>query len=195
MAMIAVACPSCQESMQIDTNESNTEWECPDCNAAFLVDGTHPNLNFVITEPGISVPDIRLQPGALPPVVKKPEIQDEAYVFALERLLKGAKPRDVRKNLVRQGFSSSDADHIIQTALKFQRDQEAKERQYPGGGGRSGQRNMVIGGIICPVGIVLTLGSCAAATHSQGTSFYLAWGAIMFGFAQFMRGFVQSKQT
>ena len=51
--MITISCPDCKQPMDIDDNFANTEWECPNCEAAFLVqrddDG---NLQCVITEPG-----------------------------------------------------------------------------------------------------------------------------------------------
>lgn len=47
-------------------------------------------------------------------------------------------------------------------------------------------RNMVIGGIICLVGVAITLGTYASAT--PGGRFTVAWGAILFGGIQFMRG-------
>jgi hypothetical protein len=48
---------------------------------------------------------------------------------------------------------------------------------------------MVIGGFVCFVGLVFTLLTIAA---SKVTGVYaLAWGAIVFGAAQFVRGAIQ----
>jgi hypothetical protein len=50
---------------------------------------------------------------------------------------------------------------------------------------------MMIGGFICLVGLALTLLTLAA---SEVTGFYLfAWGAIVFGAAQFVRGVLQLR--
>jgi hypothetical protein len=51
--MITVSCPACKLPMEIEDNDTNTEWECPTCAAAFVVqqsgDG---NLQLILTEPG-----------------------------------------------------------------------------------------------------------------------------------------------
>jgi hypothetical protein len=49
-------------------------------------------------------------------------------------------------------------------------------------------RNVIIGGIICIVGIVITVGTYSAA--ADGGSYTIAWGAILFGGIQFFRGLV-----
>ena len=50
-------------------------------------------------------------------------------------------------------------------------------------------RNLIIGGIVCLVGTVITVGSFAAASSSPGGgSYMIAWGAILFGGIQCLRG-------
>lgn len=50
-------------------------------------------------------------------------------------------------------------------------------------------RNLIIGGIFCVVGTVVTVGSYAAASGSaEGGSYVIAWGAILFGGIQALRG-------
>jgi len=49
-------------------------------------------------------------------------------------------------------------------------------------------RNMVVGGLWCGGGILVTLLTFAAA--SGGGSYVVAWGAILFGGIQFFLGFV-----
>lgn len=49
-----------------------------------------------------------------------------------------------------------------------------------------GRANMIIGGLICVVGLIVTLGTYNIA--SPGGHFIVAWGAIVFGAIQFFRG-------
>jgi hypothetical protein len=50
-----------------------------------------------------------------------------------------------------------------------------------------GLRNMAIGGVICLVGILVTAATYGAASHGGG-HYIVAWGAIVFGGLQFLRG-------
>jgi len=48
------------------------------------------------------------------------------------------------------------------------------------------KRNIVVGGLWCLGGIVVT-----AATYSSGGRYVVAWGAILFGGIQLIRGLLQ----
>jgi hypothetical protein len=122
------------------------------------------------------------------------EINDEMYVYALERLVKGQPSRDVRKSIIEAGYKPSQADQIVQTAVRYQREQEAQAQLAARAYKAAGPRNMVIGGIICLVGIVVTVGTMAMAGQGGGR-FILAWGAIVCGAIQFFRGFMQSRSA
>jgi hypothetical protein len=50
-------------------------------------------------------------------------------------------------------------------------------------------RNMAIGAVICVVGILITAGTYSAA--SPGGHYVVAWGAIVFGGIQFLKGLFQ----
>ena len=52
-----------------------------------------------------------------------------------------------------------------------------------------GLRNMAIGAAICVVGILITAGTYGAA--SPGGHYVVAWGAIVFGGIQFLKGLFQ----
>ena len=55
-----------------------------------------------------------------------------------------------------------------------------------------GLRNMAIGGVICLIGILVTVGTYSAAASSRGGGHYVvAWGAILFGGIQFLKGLIQ----
>jgi hypothetical protein len=46
---------------------------------------------------------------------------------------------------------------------------------------------MAIGGVICVIGILVTAATYSAASHGGG-HYFVAWGAIVFGGFQFLRG-------
>jgi len=52
-----------------------------------------------------------------------------------------------------------------------------------------GLRNMAIGAIACLIGIAVTAGTYSAA--SSGGHYVVAWGAIVFGGFQFLKGLFQ----
>lgn len=55
--------------------------------------------------------------------------------------------------------------------------------------GAAARYNMVVGGFVCFVGLVVTLLSFAASSVTK--IYLLAWGAIVFGAVQFIRGATQ----
>jgi len=52
---------------------------------------------------------------------------------------------------------------------------------------------MVTGGIVALIGIIVTVGSYEAA--SGGGTYVVAWGAILFGGIQFLRGLGELAQS
>jgi hypothetical protein len=54
---------------------------------------------------------------------------------------------------------------------------------------KTGISNMLLGGGFFVVGLIVTLGSFSAA--SSGGTYYLCWGAIIFGAIQFIQGLIQ----
>jgi hypothetical protein len=135
------------------------------------------------------------QPPAKPSAVAgDSEINDEMYAYALERLVKGQPTGDVRESIIEAGYKPSQADQIVQTALRYQREQEAQAQLEANAYKAAGPRNMAIGGIICLVGIAVTVGTMTMARESGG-AFILAWGAIVCGAIQFFRGLMQSTNA
>ena len=53
---------------------------------------------------------------------------------------------------------------------------------------RHGMNNRMIGGLICGIGTVITIGTYAAAS---GGGTYVAWGAIIFGGIRMITGLFQ----
>jgi hypothetical protein len=54
---------------------------------------------------------------------------------------------------------------------------------------KTGMTNMLVGGGFFVVGLIVTIFSYSAA--SSGGSYYLCWGAIIFGLIQFIQGLIQ----
>ena len=49
-------------------------------------------------------------------------------------------------------------------------------------------RDMVVGGLWCGAGILITVLTYSSASGPQGGTYLLAWGPIVFGGIQFLRG-------
>jgi lactam utilization protein B len=113
-------------------------------------------------------------------------------VYVADCLAHNSTPAEVRKQLVVMGYSANDANHLVQAA-QAQQGWGTSTGAYPGtdAAKAAGKRNMAIGGIVCVVGLVITLGSLTAASNSGG-GYVVAWGAIVFGAIQFFRGAAQA---
>lgn len=119
---------------------------------------------------------------------------EEIGEYVLDCLNHGSKPADIRKSLVARGLSESDAKAVVNQMLHLHTggaqghdycDLEAVRAQ--------GRRNMAIGGVVCVIGLLVTIGSMAAAGGRGGG--IIAWGAILWGGIQFVRGMSQANQT
>lgn len=108
------------------------------------------------------------------------EMIEAVYHFAAEKMRDGASNQEIQKALMEQGVDEESAG-IIVTQLNELRDQQAKE---------AGQKNMMFGALWCIGGIVVTALTYSAA--SEGGSYVVAWGAIIFGAVQFFRGMFQT---
>src|SRR5262245_204114 len=113
--------------------------------------------------------------------------------YVTDCLNHGSDPADIRTSLVAKGLSEADAKAVVNQVLHYHtggslghdyRDFEA--------GQAAGRRSMAIGGIVCVIGLVVTLGTMAAAGDAGGRV-VIAWGAIVFGAIQFFRGMGQAN--
>lgn len=55
---------------------------------------------------------------------------------------------------------------------------------------KTGLNNMLVGGGFFVLGLIFTLAAYASASRSGGT-YYLCWGALLFGAIQFIQGLIQ----
>jgi hypothetical protein len=108
------------------------------------------------------------------------------YTYGAALLRAGKSPSEVEDALVAKGIERKTAVIVVEKLtsvdnLAAARNDVKKEE---------GQKNMLIGGLICLVGIVIT-----AATYSSaagGGKYLVAWGAILFGAVRFFRGMSQA---
>lgn len=108
------------------------------------------------------------------------EVVQALYQFAAEKMRDGASNQQIQAALMEQGVDQESAE-IIVSQLSEARDAQLKE---------AAQKNMMFGALWCIGGIVVTVLTYSAA--SEGGSYVVAWGAIIFGAIQFFRGMFQT---
>lgn len=118
------------------------------------------------------------------------------YAYAGALIREGKSRAEVEDALVAKGIERATAKVVIDKILTA-RAETAVGPVIDHDGGRSlkreeGSRNMVIGGLICLVGIVITVATYSAASEGGGR-YVVAWGAILFGAVRFFRGLSQSS--
>ncbi|MCX6830010.1 MAG: hypothetical protein NT002_12135 [candidate division Zixibacteria bacterium] len=58
----------------------------------------------------------------------------------------------------------------------------------------AGQKNMLVGALWCIGGIIVTVATYQAAVSRGGGTYFITWGAILFGAIQFFRGLIQASR-
>lgn len=102
--------------------------------------------------------------------------------YAERLMLHGEKSaEDTIKLLVDQGTDPEVAATIVKTV-----EQRISTREKP-----STNKDMIVGGLLFAIGLIITVGSYAAA--AGGGTYVVAWGAMLFGAIQFIRGYANSK--
>lgn len=116
--------------------------------------------------------------------VSQDEMVQAVYGYAAQLMREGHSNSRVEQALVDRSVPA-DAAHTIVRQLD-----EERSRQYSKLNRDAALRNMAIGGVICAIGLVISIGSYqAAASSPSGGSYVVAWGAVIFGGYQFLRGF------
>jgi hypothetical protein len=103
------------------------------------------------------------------------------YAYAGALLRQGKSSAEVEDALVEKGIERKTATIVVDKLAVATTSMKKEE----------GTKNMMIGGLICLVGIVIT-----AATYSSaagGGKYVIAWGAIVFGAIRFFRGLGQAS--
>jgi hypothetical protein len=128
---------------------------------------------------------------------------DALYLYAQHQMTAGVSDEQIQREMVQQGWDAETARTITTnlraqpqptrpinyyTPASYSPQPRPKARSGGGGGG-----DMALGAIICIIGLVVTIGSYAAASGSSGGgSYVIAWGAIVFGAIRFFKGLSES---
>jgi len=116
-------------------------------------------------------------------------VENEVAVDLTSELFPASSHANRRRRLTRKGTPRDLESH--REAAEMRR----LERTYQEAVLAAGRRNMMIGGAICVVGLLVTIATFAAAANSSGGGkFIIAWGAVVFGAIQFFRGLSQAQQ-
>jgi len=124
---------------------------------------------------------------------------EDLYQYVNECLDNGSSKGEVLKQLLAYGYDQDRAETIIDEAARWR--YKNSDISRPGlnstisnGATGGGNSNMWIGGAICLIGIIITVGSCMAAGEGGGR-YTIAYGAIIWGAIQFFRGMSQSNEN
>ncbi|MDP6046663.1 MAG: hypothetical protein QGH94_02475 [Phycisphaerae bacterium] len=106
---------------------------------------------------------------------------DEVYDVARKLIRKGGTNQEVETALIARGVNQKAAASVVINTLKMRADTRAS--------GGAGMKNMLAGGICCIGGLAITLVTYQLAAN--GGIYIVAWGAILFGGIQFVRGLIE----
>ncbi len=114
------------------------------------------------------------------------ELSDEEaiealYAYTAERMANGNSEHEIQRLLVEKGLDTETAGAIVANVAEL-RTEAIRD---------AAKKNMIYGALWCIGGIAVTAATYDAA--SGGGSYVVAWGAILFGGIQFVRGLAQSS--
>jgi hypothetical protein len=104
------------------------------------------------------------------------------YDFADNQIFQGAKPNSVKNLLIEQGLDAETAGTIVKNVRK------AKAKAHR----QAGLKSMICGGLCCILGVAVTAITLQMASGPAGGHYVVAWGAILFGGIQCLRGLIQT---
>jgi hypothetical protein len=113
------------------------------------------------------------------------------YAYAGALLREGKSPSEVEDALVEKGIERKTAAIVVTKLVTARKDAAVHMSSAVADANKeAGTRNMLIGGLICAVGLIVTIATYSAAS-SGGGQYVVAWGAIIFGAIRFFRGLGQ----
>ncbi len=148
--------------------------ECPHC------------ATRVLPMAGRICPACRKNVDAQPPPPPSTEqlAQAEAYHIATDQLNQGVTPAQVELSLTERGLDAQAAAVVVGTLKQAKVQADVM----------NARKNMVAGGAWCLGGVLVTSLSYLLASSGGGGVYVIAWGAIIFGAIQFVRGLIRSSQ-
>lgn len=131
---------------------------------------------------------------------------NQAFTWAQRQLAAGVDPEALVAGLMKQGWPEFPARQVLDAALTGAAPaapvaprpvvqyaspaRPAAQRSYAAAASSGNHgRNMLIGGLVCGLGIAITVGTYSAASSGSGGSYTVCYGAMIFGGIQFIRGF------
>jgi hypothetical protein len=136
-------------------------------------------------------------PTPLPPSVHEIPKGMDLINHVAKCLDMGCDPLDIQKQLRTFGFPEENAEKMVTDTIDWMRKNPYAGKATLAGPSRSVGFNghMIVGIIACIIGIGVTGFSFLAAGSSSGSGRYIvAWGAILFGIVEILRGFGSAKQ-
>jgi hypothetical protein len=106
---------------------------------------------------------------------------DDVYDVARKLIRKGGTNEEVEAALIARGVNQKAAASVVINTLKIRADTRASSGD--------GMKNMLSGGIVCGLGLTITIGTYLLAAN--GGIYVVAWGAILVGGIQFVRGLME----
>ena len=104
------------------------------------------------------------------------EFINSIWTYAFDEKKNGKSDNEIQKGIMENGLDEEHSILIIKSL-------ESKAKEILD----AHDTNMIVGGLICTVGIAITLWTYSAAATGGG-SYIVAWGAILFGAIRFFRG-------
>ncbi len=101
--------------------------------------------------------------------------------MAAEQIIQGAPPSIVHENLTKAGLDAGTASGVVDE-LKRARAEALKV---------AAKKNLFYGAFWCVGGLAVTAITYQAAADMGGGRFLIAWGAVLVGAVQFLRGLTQ----
>jgi hypothetical protein len=114
---------------------------------------------------------------------------EQLYGYAAQLLGGGAQPDAVRQKLLELGLDEKTASTVVHDLLAAPGTVPADIVRPPSGGDWSrevGRRRMAVGALVFFIGLIVTVATFAAA--AGGGTYIVAWGAMLYGVIEFLRG-------
>jgi hypothetical protein len=190
---IAVQCP-CGKRFSIPDERAGTTFRCHICRRQLIATPASSTAKMeegIVSAAPSGGPSLPLPTQSSPPPADAtahedvdPHGQRAAFVYASDHVEAGVDFEEIQRRMIGDGFDSDLAESIVE---KLKEDKLEKQRE-------SANRNMIIGGILCLVGTLVTVFSYLYAEALGAGKYVIAYGAIIVGFFQFMRGLGQRIQ-
>jgi hypothetical protein len=142
---------------------------CPHCDAR------------VLPMAGRICPACRQNVDEAPAPPPPEQFAEDAYDQAAQQMLQGAARSEILDRLTQRGLDADSAVNLVDRLKQIQA--QAKKL--------AAKHNMFYGALWCIGGIVVTMFIYQAASNAGGGPYIIAWGAILYGGFQFLRGLAQ----